>query len=213
MPHPRAQSAGVRHNTERIYDMNHHLFSTTELFDSLLIAPYRIVDHPLIAFFIGTACLAMATVVIGELVLSAAIRLNRRHLQELTTQIVHHEALSIQAYAQGDKISYKALNQVAHDAWGRHFFTMAAYSAGMLWPVPFALAWMQSRFHDVAFVMGWPLNFIFGQTVSYPFIFILIYILCRILFKYLRPYLPYFKNVQKMLDATGNATRPTAATP
>lgn len=193
--------------------MDQYLIYSKALLDQLLIAPYRIVDHPLIGFFIGTACLAMATVVLGELVLSAAIRFNRRHLQELTTEIVHHEALSVQAYAQGDKISYKALNQAAHDAWGRHFFTMAAYSAGMLWPVPLALAWMQSRFQDVVFLMGWPLNFIFGQTVSYPFIFILIYILCRILFKYLRPYLPYFKNVQKMLDSSGNATRPTTATP
>jgi len=168
--------------------------------DPVLIAFFRLTDHRLIGFFLGTTCLAMSSVVLGELVISAAIRFNRGHLDSLTAEIVHNEALSVQAYAAGDRASYKALNSDANDAWGRHFFTMAAYSAGMLWPVPFALAWMQSRFTDVTFEMARPLSFIFGKTVSYPFIFILIYILCRILFGKLRRWLPYFRNVQKMLD-------------
>lgn len=180
--------------------MNPYQSLFIDFIESLLIAPFRVTDQPLVGFFFGTACLAAATVVLGELVLSAAIRFNRNHLQALADEIVHHEALSVRAYAEGDKVSYKALNHAANDAWGRHFFTMAAYSAGMLWPVPFALAWMQSRFHGVTFIMGRPLDLIFGQTVGYPFIFILIYILFRILFKYMRPYLPYFRGVQKMLD-------------
>jgi hypothetical protein len=188
-------------------------FATTlGLIEALLFIPFRAVDHPLIGFFLGSTCLAMATVVLGELVLSLAIRFNRSHLQALTAEVVHHEALSVRAYGEGDKTSYKALNKAANDAWGRHFFTMAAYSAGMLFPVPFALAWMQAHFHGVAFLMGWPLNFIFGRTVSYPFIFILTYILCRILFKYMRPYLPYFKNVQIMLDTPRNVEGPKTAT-
>jgi hypothetical protein len=192
--------------------MDQFLASILRLIESLLIAPFRVVDHPLIGFFIGSTCLAMATVVIGELVLSLAIRFNRSHLQALTAEVVHHEALSVRAYGDGDKTSYKALNKAANDAWGRHFFTMAAYSAGMLFPVPFALAWMQSRFHGITFLMGWPLNLLFGPTVSYPFIFILTYILCRIIFKYIRPYLPYFKKVQIMLDSSGSADGPYAAT-
>ncbi|MDL2268778.1 hypothetical protein LJC71_02570 [Desulfosarcina sp. OttesenSCG-928-A07] len=189
--------------------MNLFSDSVLRLLEMPLIAPYRWVDNPVAGFFIGTMCLAMMTVMLGEVVISISIRLNRSHLNTLTRNIVHHETLSMQAYAEGDKTSYKALNQVAHDAWGKHFFTMVAYSAGMLSPVPFALAWMQHRFHDVDFIMGWPLHFIFGQTVSYVFIFILLYILCRVLFKYLRPYLPYFKNVQKMLDAAGGTASPT----
>lgn len=185
-----------------------NLDSVLHFLEIMALTPYRSVDNPVVGFFIGTTCLAMVTVMLGEMVISISIRLNRRHLDTLTDTIVHHEALSMRAYAEGDKTSYKALNKVAIDDWGKHFFTMAAYSAGMLAPVPFALAWMQHRFHGVEFSMGWPLRFVFGNTVSYPFIFLLLYILCRIVFKYLRPWLPYFKNVQKMLDAAGNAAPP-----
>jgi hypothetical protein len=176
--------------------------------DTILIVPFRFTGIPLVGFFMGTFCLAMACVVLGELVLSAAIRLNRGHLNALTDEIVRKEALSVQAYADGDRPTYKALNAQANDAWGRHFFTMAAYSAGMLWPVPFALAWMQLRFSEVQFLIAWPLSLVFGKTVGYPFIFILVYILCRIIFKRLRRWLPYFKNVQEMLDGSGNRAHP-----
>ena len=100
------------------------------------------------------------------------------------------------AYRAGDKRSYDALNKAATDAWGKHFFTMVAYSAGILWPIPMALGWMQTRFADVQFSLAFPLSVVFGKTVGYTFTFIPLYILCRILFKYLRPHLPYFKDVQ-----------------
>ncbi len=187
--------------------MNQFFDSALARLEPLLIAPFRVVGDPVVGFFFGTACLAMACVVVGELVLSLAIRINRRHLRALTDEIVHHEALSVRAFADGDKTSYKALNREANDAWGRHFFTMAAYSAGMLWPVPFALAWMQSRFSEVEFLIAWPLSLLFGRTVGYPFIFILVYILCRIVFGKLRRWLPYFRGVQDMLDAAGKSGR------
>jgi hypothetical protein len=77
---------------------------------------------------------------------------------------------------------------------------MVGYSAGILWPIPFAMGWMQMRFASVEFDLAFPLSLIFGNSVGYIFTFIPIYILCRILFKYMRPYLPYFKGVQKILN-------------
>jgi hypothetical protein len=62
---------------------------------------------------------------------------------------------------------------------------------------------MDSRFADVVFQVAPPLGWIFKDGVGYSFTFIPTYILCRILFKYLRPYLPYFKGVQKCLDEAG----------
>jgi hypothetical protein len=168
--------------------------------DPILIGPYRLADDPMFGFLIGTFCLAMACVVLGELTISAAIRLNRRQLQELTREVSQKEALSIQAHAAGDRQSYKALNKASNDAYGRYFFTMVAYSAGILWPVPLGLAWMQSRFQNVGFELMFPFNWVFGDSVGYPFLFIPLYILARIVFKYLRPRLPYFKGVQAMLD-------------
>jgi hypothetical protein len=173
------------------------------MIDMILISPFRLTSDPLSGFMIGTFCLCMICVVLGELTISAGIRLNREHLQELKKEVSHKEKLSMQAYAEEDRISYKALNKAANDAWGKYFFTMAAYSGGILWPVPFALAWMQSRFQDVDFELVFPINRLLGDNVGYPFIFIPMYILARILFKYLRPRLPYFRGVQAMLDQNG----------
>jgi hypothetical protein len=169
------------------------------LTDGMLIIPYRLPSNPLLGFFIGTFCLVMWCVVIGEFTLSVAIRFNRRHITALKKEIAERESLSIQAYTAGDRAGYKALNKQANDAWGRHFFTMAAYSAGMLWPLPFALAWMQTRFSAVEFAFPDSLPWLSGYAVGYPFFFIPLYILARILFGRLRSRLPYFRGVHKML--------------
>jgi len=148
----------------------------------------------------GTFVLAVVCVVVGELTVSLALRLNQRFIDELTAEMETKEALSLQAYRSGDKSSYRALNKAATDAWGKRFFTMIGYSAGILWPIPFALGWMQMRFADVRLALAFPLSLVFGKTVGYIFVFIPIYVFCRILFKYARPYLPYFKGVQRALD-------------
>jgi hypothetical protein len=181
-------------------DMN-GLFDTFALqADSFLITFYRITGYSLIDYFIGTMTLSFLCIVIGELSISLAIRFNRRYLDAMSKEMGEKEMLSIAAHRAGDKAGYKALNKEATDAWGKHFFTMIAYSAGILWPIPFALGWMQTRFSGVQFDLAFPLSLIFGNSVGYIFTFIPIYILCRILFKYMRPYLPYFKGVQKQLD-------------
>ena len=171
--------------------------------DPVLIAPYRLTPHGLFNFFVGSFILAMEAAVAGEITLSLAIRCNRDHIDALKHEITRSEALSLKAYASGDKAGYKALNQAANDAWGRHFFNMAAYSAGMLWPVPFALAWMHQRFAGIDLVLAWPLNLLMGSSVGYPFVFIPLYILARILFGRMRRWLPYFRRVQRELDAAG----------
>lgn len=168
--------------------------------DPLLIGFFRLSDSAMTGFLTGTFCVCLLCVVLGELTLSAAIRFNRGHLHALQHEVSTKESLSMQAYGQGDRASYRALNQAANDAWGKYFFTMAAYSAGMLWPIPFALAWMQTRFAEVAFDLAFPLNLVFGDQVGYPFVFIPMYVLARILFKNLRSWLPYFRGVQAMLD-------------
>ena len=168
--------------------------------DSFLIAFYRITGYSLFDYFIGTMFLGFLCVVIGELSVSLAIRFNKRYLDSMSREMVEKERLSLEAHRAGDTEGYKALNKEATDVWGKHFFTMVAYSAGILWPLPFALGWMQTRFADVEFDLAFPLSLIFGKSVGYIFTFIPIYILCRIFFKYMRPYLPYFKGVQKVLN-------------
>jgi hypothetical protein len=171
--------------------------------DSGIIVFYRMTGTPILNYMIGTFCLAFLCVIVGEISVSAAIKFNRRYMDEMDADMLEKERLSIQAYEAGDKESYKALNREATDVWGKSFFTMVAHSAGILWPIPFALGWMSTRFSDVDFLIAPPFSLVLGNAVGYTFSFIPLYILCRILFKYMRPYLPYFKGVQKMLDAAG----------
>jgi hypothetical protein len=177
------------------------IFNTLTLqVDSFLIAFYRITGDSLVDYFIGTMILGFICVVAGELSVSLAIRFNKRYLDSMSREMKEKERLAFEAYAAGDKDGYKALNKEATDVWGKHFFTMAAYSAGIFWPIPIALGWMQTRFAGVEFDLAFPLSLIFGKSVGYIFTFIPLYILCRILFKYMRPHLPYFKGVQKLLN-------------
>lgn len=182
----------------------HEFFSNLYFyFDQAVIPLYRITGVAMADYLIGTFLLAFLCVLVGEASISVALRLNRSYVDALTREMEHKERLSIEAYRLGDQGSYQALNKEATDAWGKQFFIMVAYSAGVLWPIPFALGWMQTRFQDVAFPLAFPLSLLFGKTVGYTFSFIPIYILCRLLFKYLRPRLPYFRGIQKILDEYG----------
>ena len=175
----------------------HKLYVATDVF---LIVFYRLTDIPILNFMIGTFNLAFLCVIIGELSVSLALKFNKRYVDEMTAEMLEKERLSLVAYQAGDKESYKALNKEATDVWGKSFFTMAAHSAGILWPLPLAIGWLGSRFADVDFLIAAPFSLLFKNGVGYSFTFIPMYILARILFKYMRPYLPYFKGVQKMLD-------------
>ncbi len=176
------------------------------LIDPFLIFFYRLTGIPIIDFLIGTFILAFITVVIGEICVSLAVKINRGYIDDLNRDVNRRENMAISAYAAGDQAGYKALNKEATDMWGKQFFIMAAYSCGILWPIPFALGWMQSRFQDVEFLVGFPMSLIGLETVGYQFSFFPLYIACRIIFKYMRPWLPYFRSVQKML-----AEKPEAA--
>jgi len=168
--------------------------------DGVLIFFYRLTGNPMANFLIGTFVLAFICVLVGELSISMALRFNKKFLDQQAVEMREKENLSMLAYQAGDRAGYKALNKEATDIWGRRFFTMVAYAAGILWPLPFALGWMQSRFGAVEFPIAFPLSVVFGKSVGYTFSFIPLYILCRIIFKYMRPWLPYFRNIQKLLD-------------
>jgi hypothetical protein len=174
--------------------------------DPLLIVFYRVTGVPIIDYFIGTFVLAFITVVIGEICVSMAIKINRSHIDNLKHEVTRKEQLAISAYAAGDQPGYKALNREATDVWGRQFFIMAAYSCGILWPIPFALGWMQTRFQDVEFLVGFPMSLIGVDTVGYLFSFFPLYVASRIIFKYMRPWLPYFRGIQKMLTEQPEAS-------
>lgn len=176
------------------------------ILDPYLIFFYRFTGIDIIDYFTGTFTVALITVVVGEFTLSAALRWNRAYIERMEAQLSDEHHLSMAALQARDNASYRAINRQANDTFGKYFFSMIAHSAACLWPIPFALAWMQSRFAGVAFEFAYPVSLIWPST-GYFTTFILCYILARILFRNIRRYLPYFRTVQKTLDFSN---RPTA---
>lgn len=172
--------------------------------DAFLIFFYRVVEAPLLGYFIGTGVLALLCVVIGELTVAAAFRFNRAYIEHDSRTMVRMQNLSVRALLANDKQSYTAFNREANEAFGKLFFKQIALAAASLWPIPFALGWMQSRFLNVEFLLpvGLP---VVGETVGYCFTFVPIYVLARILFGNLRDRLPYFKTINKTAASDGQA--------
>lgn len=167
--------------------------------DPYLIVFYRLTGDAMLNFLLGTFILSMIAVVLGEFTLSLALRFNRRHIRQMEAELEKQHQLSMTALQLSDQTSYKACNKQANEMFGKYFFSMIAHSTALLWPVPFALAWMQIRFSGILFPLAYPVSLIWGST-QYFTIFLVLYVLARIVFKHLRPHLPYFRDVQKSLD-------------
>ena len=167
--------------------------------DSYIIFFYRVTGIGMVDYMIGTFCLSLIAVLLGELTISLALKANTPYLTGLSLRMKEKESLSIKAYENGDMAGYKALNKEATDAWGRKFFSMMAHSAAILWPVPFALGWMQTRFGGIDFPIAFPFSLV-TDSVGYTFSFFPIYVLARIVFGKIRPHLPYFASVQRRLN-------------
>lgn len=165
------------------------------LIDWMLIGLYRLTGYPVTDYFFGTFLLALLTVILGELTISIVFMINRKHLDRLNNRLMDTHNLSMQAWKEGDRESYSACNKEANDAFGRVFFNMVGLSAAALWPVFFALAWMQLRFLDV----GFPVPFT-GWSVNYVVTFLICYILARVAFGRVKLHLPYFKGVYQLLQ-------------
>jgi len=168
--------------------------SLYELIDSFLICFYRITGNPVHDYYIGTFLLALLTVLVGEFTISIVFRVNRRHLEKLNSRYQDLSRLSSQALEQGDKESYKAVNKEGNDAFGQLFFNKFGLSAASLWPIFFALAWMQRRFSEIDL----PLPLV-GLEINYFFFFLLCYVGARIFFSRIKRKLPYFKGIHQSL--------------
>ncbi len=167
---------------------------------------YRLPDHNVAGYFLGTFILCLACVIIGEYFISAAFRINRKKIACDNEEMARFQDLSIKALKAGDKPAYKACNSRANDAFGKSFFTRISLSAASLWPLFIALGWMQYRFSDVRFsLLLFPGKRI---TVGYVFTFILCYILSRILFAKARKMFPLPRTVSNGIFADKHDSRP-----
>jgi hypothetical protein len=149
-----------------------------QFIDPYLIMFYRLTGLVGVDFVLGTFILAFFCLVLGELTIFLVFFITRRRIFEKTAEANKYQNLAMDALKAGDKEAYLAANQLANEAFGHSFFQQAALSAAFLWPVCFALAWMQYRFLEVEFPIpgtGWSMGFI-GP-------FIIIYVAAYFLFK------------------------------
>ena len=141
-----------------------------QVLDPCLIWFYRLTGHAAVDFVIGTLVLAGLCLVIGEVTVSLAFLFSRKHLGKKTAEAEKYQNLSMEALKAGNKEAYQAANKLAKDAFGHTFFQQVALSSGFLWPVFFALAWMQYRFLDVEFPIPgtpWALGYIGAFIIIY----------------------------------------------
>lgn len=164
--------------------------------DAVLIAPYRIFEVPIIGFYVGTFVLCMWCIVVGEITFRTAARANRNHLNKIRSQAVKMHNLSIKAIAVKDKESYRSCNSEANDAFSKYFFNMITQGAALLWPVPFALAWMGTRFSEVSFELPFSLPII-GDTLGFAVVPVNMYILCRIIWGKVKPHISFLSTGPK----------------
>lgn len=163
--------------------------------DPWLIWAYRLSGHAFSGFLLGTFVLCLGCAVLGDAGYLLARRLNRRVYGEYHDEMIRRHNLSVRAIGQGNKAAYKAANKLAHEAFGKYFFSQAGVFTASLWPAPFALAWMDLRFRHVPLSLPVSLPGI-GKEVAYPFFFIPLYIAARMLYGRLARCVPAYRRLQ-----------------
>lgn len=148
--------------------------------DPVLIFAFRLIEPPILGYLLGNLYIALICALLGELTLALLFKVNRKHYQEQNKEMMRNQSISIQALMQKNKEDFKAANRLANDAFGRSFFAGIAFSSSSLWPVPFALGWLGFRFGHLDFELLFPLPLL-GESVSYTAVFLLTYILARIM--------------------------------
>ena len=164
--------------------------------DPYLIWFYRLTGNPWADYLLGTLVLASISLLIGEFTATLAFRFMRKRIDYSAAEAAKYQNLSMDALKAGDKTAYAAANKLANEAFGKSFFQQSTLSAAFLWPVFFALAWMQYRFLDLEFRL--PLS---DWSLGYIGMFILLYVPALLLFKRLKHKLPFFQPFKKELGS------------
>jgi len=178
------------------------VFHTVHIYlDSFFIYFYRLNSEPILGYYIGTFTLCLICVILGEITASLVFKFNQSYIEQDNRTMIKMHNLSLYALKAKDKTSFKACNEEANEAFGKVFFTQITLALSSLWPVPFAIAWMETRFGEVPFALPFRI-FLIGDSVGYLFTFIPIYILTRLLFGRAQHWFPFFKKNKKLFDSS-----------
>lgn len=145
---------------------------------------------------------AFLSVILGEITISIAYRFNRSHIRSLNQEVKEYERLSQEASFFSDPAAYRAINREGNEAFGRLFFYKIALSASSLWPVFFALDWLQERYASMEVLVpgtSWGANYLVS--------FLVFYVVGRVLFRKFKRALPYFRSIDGMLKEDEEALR------
>ena len=170
--------------------------------DPYLIWFYRLSGSAAVNFLLGTLALAVLSLLVGEFTAFLASCIVRRHFEQVTGEAKRYQDLSMEALKAGDRPAYEAANKLANEAFGKSFYSQVALSATFVWPIFFALGWMQHRFLDVTF----PLPFI-GFSLGYIGIFLILYIAVYFVFKPVKRRMPYYRRIKELKDASGRSAQ------
>lgn len=179
-------------------NLNQHLMDALIALDPWAIAAYRLFEDPVAGFYAGTAVLALVCAFLGELMMALVWLANKGHYMRQTAEMVRMHNLSVAAIEVRDKDSYKAANTLANDWFGKNFFSQIALFSVSVWPAPFALAWMATRFETVDIPV--PFSHLFGGlTLGYTGAFVILYIVARVAFAKTKHRLPFFSRVSRLV--------------
>lgn len=149
--------------------------------DPFVIFPYRVFEawsgSPVAAWWGGTFVLSLWAAVLGWATSFLASRLNGALHERSAREAEELSRSAMNALKAGDKDSYKAINRLANDAYGRSFFQSAAISASSLWPAFLGAAWLEARFGDIRFSLPWT-----GDGVNFIPAYLLCYLGARLAF-------------------------------
>lgn len=126
-----------------------------ETVDALLIAPYRLLQSPVAAFYFGTFCLAAASAALGLGCKALVARSQRTKRLRVDGETARRADLSAQAAQAGDRVAYMAQNHLAQEAYGDSMALAAGRGAALLWPGMLTLAWLYWRFEGVDMPYLW----------------------------------------------------------
>lgn len=128
--------------------------------DRFLIWFYRLTGLPVVDFLLGTMALVILCLFLGKGTALFVLRFLQPRLEKYGAKAAKYQELAVAALKAGDQETYRSINRLANDAFGHTFFQQVALSAAYLWPVFFALAWMQLRFLDLEVpIPGTPWSF------------------------------------------------------
>lgn len=166
------------------------------LVDPYLIWFYRLTGNAFADFLVGTFVLAWIALLIGEFTISVVFLASKSRIDASTKDALRYQDLSAKAMSVGDKEAYRAANKLANDAFGKSFFMQIALSGAFLWPIFFALAWMDKRFAEVEFPL-----LLSEYSIGYVGIFIVLFAAAYLMFKRIKYRLPHFRRIKSALDS------------